>query len=478
MKKLLSLVLVLCMVATGCVMFSSCSKVSASDFEKHPSQALGDAVSNTFSNFFEDQVGVLDVLNKIKDKSTVELAFDPKDAFGEDIPLESVNATVYSDMKDREIVLDAEVKYDGKKYSARLYETPVDVAFQSKSILGSDKTLKFGLESFIQKFEDSDIVELADMDDDTVAAIISLAEFLLAQNEKSQKELEEENREMFDNFFLKLGQTVESEKVEDKDGKKTNCVVVTYTITQDTLTDAVTYLLKEVCKDADFMEELSGYDIEEVCDEITDGLEDVDLNVDLKFYVAKKTNAIEKITVNVEIEEVEAEVEMTFTEEQIAFEVDIDKTSIDLTIDKEEVDDGFKYKFSLGAKLASAKVDVLGATLTTKKDGTFELSADIMNFEDTTGDRYEAKLSGKASADKKTATIEFNKVSVKAGEFDKDFKFNLTLKITADADVPAIPEDADDIMDYSKKDWEDLAEKIMDSDLGKLFGGAEAEPAE
>ncbi len=482
MKKLLSLVLVLCMVAASCVMFSSCSKASTKDFEENPSEAVGDALSTTLGNFFEDGVGFADVLDKIKDKATIDVGFKLDDEQILDEPLE-VNATIYADMKDMKAVVDAEVGFEGETYSARLYESPLDVAFSSKSILGSNKTLMFKTETFIDKFADSSLVEMSDMDDETVEAIVSIVEYLKEQGDKDSKELQEESREMLDEIYIKLNQTITEEKVETLDGKEVKCVVATYTFNNDTITAVVEYLFNEVVEDLPVLEDIMGVSADEAIDEFKEELDEIVIDATLKMAVAKKTNTLVNITLDGKVgDDNENDFGFSgafeFSDTKIALVVDIpDVAKVTADVEKTVDGDEFKYDFSVKAETESVDVNVLNMTVTTDKDGAFDVSADVIDFINGDMDnRIKATLSGNIAADKDTASLSFNKVSVEAGDFEAEYKFKLSIAITADADLPEIPSDAEDIMDYSEEDWADLVEEISKSDLGKLFGGSSVAP--
>ncbi len=473
MKKIISILLVACMAISGCMIFSSCSRASVNDFEKNPNEAMADAMSNTFSKFFEDNLGISDALDKISDKFSVDVAFKLDDEKILEKPI-SLNATLYSDMKERNNVIDASVKFDDEKYSARLYTEPSKFAFESESILGNKDVLMIDTKSFVDKFEDSAIVKMAGLEQEEIDAVVSALEAFNKYADMDGKEMSEDTSAKLDEIYYSLRQTVEKDKVENVDGKEEKCIVMTYTIDEDTIADVMEYLQDEFFGDVDIPQEVK--------DELQDALDELnELNIDIKakLYVSQKTNTLIKATLDGDLEGTEIEGELTVSESAIEVSVEVvDEGKFVVEIEKEKNGDEIKYAVSAKLKTESFDASIVKADITMNKSGEFEISASIFDFIDgDMNDRIKVKLSGNASADKNSATFEFDKLSITAGDIKETYKFDFSLKITADAEVPEIPSDAKDVVDLSQEEWEKLVEDIQNSDLVSIFGVSKGDPA-
>ena len=116
MKKILSLLLVLCMIATSCVLFSSCAKVSTKDVEKDPQATLSEAIQNTSASFFTDEANANKVINEALKSGSISVLFESPDLLGGMIT--KISETIYLDGTNQKFVSDTNVTMNSSSKSA------------------------------------------------------------------------------------------------------------------------------------------------------------------------------------------------------------------------------------------------------------------------------------------------------------------------------------------------------------------------
>ena len=474
MKKLLSIVLVLCLLLTGCLAFSSCAKVKPKDVEKDAQAVLSEAMKNTTSEFFSDDAGLEKVINSAFKGGSVTVSFEgDKDLLGEDI---KINETLYFNRKDQKYVSDTSVTLGEDTLSARVFLDKNGLAVNSASVLGSNKTLAINFATLASGFETSalkDMVAAEGAEDEDIAQIVQLLGVLKAEYEALfAEDAEEKFKADINAYYALMNQTVSSETITGANGKDVTCVVVSYTLTNNAMKAIFDKMLADMDLTGDLKTETKAA-VDEMMEELNSS---VSFNLVAKTYINGKTNKVEKETVNGTVAVLEEnttgtialEVVYGATEIKATLKLDAaeEKLEADATLTKEEKNGEVIYKLVVnGGDGKGATVNALNATYTyTKKTGAFVLAADVYSEGD---ERETFTVNGSIVANKNDAKIEIT--SVKTNDDTFDFKFSITFNKSAD--IPQLPADAKDIVTLTESEWEDIVKDIMEnSKLAEIMG--------
>ena len=472
MKKLLSLLLVVCMI-TGCLFFASCGsskKVSVKDFEKDPQAALNKAMQNTNNAFFADDAKTQSILKDATEKGSVTVSFecdDLADVFN------NVTETLYMDSKNGKFVSDTTVTMGGEELFARVFVNKDGLAVNGESIFGNNTTLLVNVATLAEKFGDSAMVEMFEI---PAEALPEVEEMLATLKDSYSKIYDmvkdsEAANEIANKVYAAMNTTYATE-----DGS----VVVTYTLNNATVKALVGVILDEVKAMVPEMEGVSVEDMEAQLDTSMEQLDEMmTLSFTEKLYIDQKSNKIVKMTVEGSATPKEEGAEAV-TVALTALYTDT-KNSVDLTMTadgetvgakaeftKTEADGKVTYKLSTDVTADGETRNMINVSYTYNKDnGEFVLALEGDMFTADGEDRASAELTGKITTTKDSATYEFN--SVKAMGETITFKLSFTFK--ALDSIPEIPADAKDVTALTKGDWVDLVEGIQNSDLGALIMG-------
>ena len=111
MKRFLSLILALCLIATGMLSLSACGHVTKRDLTKDPYTTLNSALQNTLSAFFTDDAGIGKILEKAQKKGSMGVALKSEELLSTPA---SLSATIYTDAKKNLSMTDISLDYLGK----------------------------------------------------------------------------------------------------------------------------------------------------------------------------------------------------------------------------------------------------------------------------------------------------------------------------------------------------------------------------
>ena len=466
MKKILSLVLVLCMLVTSCVLFSSCAKVNTKDIEKNPQATLNEAFENMSSDFFTDDADMGKVIKKALESGAVTLSFESEDLMGG--MLTKISETVYMNEKDKKIVSDTAVTMGGEELAARIFFDKSGIAINSEAILGSNKTLAIKLATLSEKLENSFLATMMELEAEDMAEVKDTIEQIKIAYESGFEEDKKEAEKFANELYKLLGQTVSTETVELPDGKKVKCAVASYSITNDTLEAFLKKAYEKYAPD--------DADADEAVGEMLASLDEaIELNVTAKVYINQKTNKVVKMGIGGSVTAKEVDetatlaLDLLFTDKEITVSLDVtdieEPVSIDAKLTKEEADGTVTYKLSVDATSGSVTVNGINASYSyTKKTGDIALNLDIYNDGD---ERIAIELKGKITVTKDEAKIEFTSLKFA----DTTVAFKLTVGFKATAEIPEVPTDAKDVMDLTEEDWTEIMTEFQGSKLGSLIFG-------
>lgn len=478
MKKFLSLFLVLAMLATGLVIFSSCGDEHATDIEQvkaDPYTTLLNAIRNTNNNFFIVDDDAREILEKASDKGSVTYSFEPDDDFiKEHRPVfTNMSGTMYLDSKGQVFSATSTIELEeGEKYFEQVYVDSNSITVSEEPMV--DRTLKLDFGTLAKKFDNSILAEMleeASHGDETVMA--QLVDEIKELAESMGKSYEDSLKMMNEYLAIFLGD-IKEETIE-VDGEDYDCILIPICIDEDTAEK----LLKKVASEemAEDLKEQYINEFEEILGENT---------VELDLYINEDNTTFVKIVLKeVPLETIIGEEdayitgEIFFAESRIVFsgkyveyvnENNKYAFKINAEITKETNGDETTFEFSASYK--DGKKDtkkIFNATVTYNED-----SGDV-SFKSKDGDDS-ITVTANFSVNDNSVTLAAKKVTLATKKVvtlsvDGDSEDNvysedinlrgLKLTVTADPKAPSAPKGATDIMDLTEEEWEELSNKFF-----------------
>lgn len=477
MKKFLSVLLVLCMVASLCVMLTSCpDRLTEKEAKKNTDEVVTDAITKASKNFFTDDLNLEKLTAKASNGGMFTISVESKTLLGE-LGIDKISETVYMDSNKGRTVADTLIKMNGEDLTARIFLEKNAFMLNSEALLGSGKTLAVNFDTFEKNFKDSALAEMFGLNFDEGAT-----------DEGATNESGTGMSVMFQTIFSsfksisdpgatekfikdlnsKLNETVTSEGKKDDQQ-----IIVSYTVNNE----VIQYIIDE------YVGEMSNFLTDATApgsDMNLDISELVDINLTVKLFINSKSQNLTKMTLNGTIidkegsETVNVTSTTLFSKNEISFDFKMDNSEDEeitakFKLTKEEKDGKIVYALTLSGGMDEVSVNLLNASLTyTKKTGEFEIAGDIYNDGD---DRLKASVKGVATSTKKDAKIEISSVSVA----DVTVDLKIVLEIKTEAQIPAAPTNAKDITAMSAEDWMELMQEVSQSKLGSLIGGMNKE---
>ncbi len=497
MKKIMSVILILCMLASSCAILTACDAVSEKKVEKDPVTSVATALENSLSAFFTDEIGAEKVLEKAQKKGSYSLTFACEDLFEEILgnnDLSEIREVIYADAKDDTYVSDTFVTYGGKEYNATVWADKTGIALKSEAILGNDDTLRLVYETFLEKFEDSDLYEYIleksgvsedDIDDDaaeeiknTISGMIESIQGLLDEKKAPMTEKEQET-------FVKevcriLNQSITTVEMAGSNGKESEHIAVEYVLDNEAFADLCDFIV-ETSEEFELMTEDEIDDMKASVDDAIDMLnETYAMEIVATFYINAKENTMTSVTVDGEMlaqdstdtddewdfyvaQDIEFDVELSFGKSEILLDGSVEyggtEYSIELTVAKETADGVTTYDLDAKVDYGNLSFKLLDAEYTYNKEtGDITLEGKVSLGEASS---MEFVLEANCVATKNELTFKLEGLEVESGNeilFKMSRGDELTLVIKAE-----------DIMDMKTEDWEKLEEDFKNSELGKLL---------
>ncbi|MBQ8310553.1 MAG: hypothetical protein IJX80_06035 [Clostridia bacterium] len=532
MKKILSIVLVLCMLFTGCFMLFSCSdpentgdngdgnkKLTVEDLQNNPGLVAA-GLTKAFSAFF-DVAGVNSVIGNMN-KGSVALVVD-NEMLKEEIGLGKTQMTVYADTQDNllnKLVLDLQVALGEENLGGVIYIDKDGIAASGESIFGSDDAYKVDIPNIVANFKDSALAQMAG-GEEAVNALLPTFEMLVkawelpfaetAKDSEDYAELVAWNNEA----LKKLNPVVKAETVNGVEA-----LTLTYEFTNETIEAYFTYVAENL---PDLFVDVYGnfasvMDLPEFSEETVGQGKDMIINymnqyvvidLDLSASIAQDGGAL----VNEAIKGTVAPSEELKTAEGVDGSATIDVSvnasataiTMNMAVNAEvtESDETMEIEASAAINLTKEEKDgnviikgdvdvisvapeamelndvlVLSATYD-KADGDLEVKADV-NLEEYVGQKISAELKGNIGIKDGKVTVAINSVGAASGSTGVTLSdLGVSIVVDPTATVPAVSADAKEIMSLTAEDWQALIESISDSPLVGLIGsiGAEDSPA-
>ena len=144
MKKILSFILVACMILSSSVLLTSCnSGVKLKDIEENSVEVLSNVYENTGKKFYGEGLPLGEILTKASKGGSISILFESDTLMGD---ITSISETLYMNGDKKEFVSDTVVKYGEENLSGRIFVDKNGLILNSQAILGSDKSLALKLE--------------------------------------------------------------------------------------------------------------------------------------------------------------------------------------------------------------------------------------------------------------------------------------------------------------------------------------------
>ncbi len=496
MKKILSMLLVLCMLASSCLFFVSCSGgLDAKKAGKDPLGTIVTAFDNSLSAFFTDDAGASKVLEKAAKKGSYDITLSSDKWMGED--LTKIREVVYVDAKNNALVSDTYVTYDGIKYNATVWADKTGIALKSESLFGNDDTLRLVFETFIKEFENSDLFDIIQTEsemegEDAEKPADELADELINVitgvrgifDEKNAIMSEKEMKALTLDICRILDQSITTTEKADMNSEMKTHIAIEYTLNNDNLAELCKLLL-DTAEEKKLMADQTEF--EEMKRAVNSALDMIDKNLELDaevtFYINADAFTMTSADVDVQMTfldgaevngEMDLKMELLFSKNQILVsgEVGYDKMDygIELIIAKEKAGDTTTYDMDATLTSGNIKMNLLDAQYTYNKK-TFEMECkgkvSLGALEST-----DFSMTAEYKASKTEVSFELKSFEI-SNKREELFKLGrgdeLSIVIQPLNEIPAVDDRAEDIMDMSARDWNKLVEGIQNSQLGKLL---------
>ncbi len=495
MKKILSAVLILCMLASSCLLLTSCGEKNGKDADVGMVETLSAAFKNTLLAFFGDDAGTGGILKSAGQKGAVNIQLKSDTLMGGD--LTEIDETLYMDEKNSAYVLDTKLVYDGHKYKATLWADKNGLTFEGASILGSDDVLSLDFDSFVKYFSESALFDhlYADfgVSDEDAARIVNAVEQLRGVIDESQTVMSEGE---IDKLAKKIGsvfhQVIDMEQIEDENGDEINVLTLTYKVDNEKIAAARRLVLEATLDKG----QTDGTDTPEALrtaleEEISAFDAMLNVEADVFIYIDLRNGTISEMRLRTDIEPLtDALEELTdtlqldltwcFGADEISLsgkgKMGNTRYTLDAGVVKEQTGSRVNYSAWAYVKNGNVRIDILDASCAyNKKSGVLTLEG-VLALNEYESVEFDAEATYKAN--KNEVVFELIAANITAANesvlaFGEEDTFRITIQPTKE--IPRVETDATDIVRMDEDEVKDLFESISGSVIGKKILGILAE---
>lgn len=459
MKKLLSVLLVVCMLISTCVLFTSCAKVNVKDVEKNPYETITEASIKTMAQFFTDDANISEAINKTMANGAVTVSLESKTLLGE-MGINKISDTIYMNAADKKFVNDIFVNYNDQDLTARLFIDKNGILINSEDIINNKNTYGIYPETLAQKFKTSVLASTVFAGQDLDEIENTLEQFRDAYKEAFEKDVDA--KEEFNKLAGLLKQEISEEEID-----KNDYVVISYTISNETIKAVLNAYKSDMVENAT--------DIDEMIKELDDSAV-IDLTV--KSYLNKKTALFDLQTISGFItsklgDDVESKadinVDVTYGANSININFkginDDDEYKASAILTKEATDSTVKYALALSVSENDVTKAIKPFTYTyTRESGDFIIDLDLSDIVDDESALIAIQGNVKGTADS-------TEIAIKSVKYDEvTLSLNLTVKFDATAQMPETPSDVKDAVDLTEDDLTNILNGIQGGKLGSALG--------
>ena len=467
MKRLLSVILVLTMLFSCTVAFSSCSKVGEKSFEEDAQGVIKDSLKTAYGAFFADESGMGEMASAAFRGGMMHLSLESETLLGE---IDKIEETVYFDEETGRYVSDTAVTYAGETLSLRAELLDKVLTLSGETVFGSTQAYAVNFATMLADMDGSHLLAFLGMTSEAIAELkdqLSSLTDVLEENALT----EAEEVALVNEMLALLRPTLAAEELDGQD-----CITVTYTIDNDTVYAAAKKWIEGTVKDeTKRAEELASLD---------ENVANADTNIlyTLKLSVAKKSGALvraelsgsensldeeypESTTMQMTLTVGETEISLSGSEKTSAwYQIEDKTTAYAVKLTKEVGESETKYVFSMSETEDEETKTPLSFTYTyAKETGAFTLALNALDEE--TEEVNSISVAGKLIVDETSATLQLD--SITSGEVTLAVKFSLSFR--KDAEMPAAAS-GKNILTLTEEETEKFLTDFSESKLAQLLG--------
>ena len=490
MKKLLSLLLAICLCA---VCFVGCDKstdgedggknlIKVEDVKKDPYGAIQNAGEGV-TGWLTDDAQVAGIIAEALANGSVELVLESDALFSmmEVEGLESIKGTIYSDAANGKGALEVLVGMSGTEMGGILYVTESGIALGSEALLNTDKVYMIDLSTLLnaELFENSflpTLIQIPEEDMANVLPALGMAGTLL--DELAIVDWTTLYSQINDAVNGALNYNVSAGSIKDAAGQKVSCAVISLSVDEASVISALKTAIDAVTIPENILALVTGGEamtqaeakamLKQMLDAwIADGTIDLDVEpATTKYYVSLKTGKlvgtqVVSTTVDEEYDYTSTSITTVLYNEngivvKMTEEMDGFESGVAVTLAKTEKNGVVNYKLTADAVMDSFKQTVMTLNASyTKASGALAIKGGVSE-----GPAIE--IGGALTKTDSMASVVFNSLKVKNVEVqdgittDVTIDLNLSLTFNKGTAVPALPEDAKDLVTMTEEDWGEL----------------------
>ncbi len=454
MKKLLSILLVISMFVSSCILFTGCDKVKLKDIESKPYETITVATQKTMAQFFTDDTKIGKTIKQTMYKGATTVSFESKSLLDE-IGIKKISDTVYSDVPNKKTAHDILVNYYDENLSARLFVDKNGILINSEDILNNKNTYGIFPETLASKFKTSVFASTLFEGQNLDEIVDILEEFRDVYKEAFENNEENEKAE-----FIKITNLLKQQIFEEEIDKN-DYIVIKYEISNSTLKS-----IYDEYKN-DLIEEAPGFN-----DPFAELDESAEIYLSVKSYLNKKTALYDKTVISGFITQDKTNsiinACITYAADKMTFDFSVvsgkDEASLKSVLNKEITDSTVKYVMDMTVRENDVSKEIKPFTYTyTKESGDFTVDLDLRDLVDDKEALITLSGNLKNSAEDAEITIKSIKYDLTTIFFDLTFKFE------PNKSMPETPAEAKDVIDLTEDDLMNIMEGIQNSKLGKAI---------
>ncbi len=474
MKKIFLTVVFVLVAVLSCTCLFACDDSTSVQKPGNGSGASNSALDNALDDFFDDGVGLYDVISGIENKVSVEVYFESDTMMGDD--LSRIGFTQYADLNSNSFVLDFDAIYQNEPLSATLYGNKNGFVVSGESLFGNSSAYGLYFDTFIRNYSGSVLSEALGSDAEEALEAIELMRQVKELMSTSVASVKADTAVMLNDVIAAFDKTTVRQNVT-VGSKSVVCSVDQYEITTANICDAIEIIYETIEDEIGTNSEMT----DEVSEIIAELQSEADIDLTLAIASSKTDNKLVNISlyggfVSTEYDDyydetyetsVELELDVDFTDTQILFTAitatnNSEEVVITLSIDKKIKSNAVTY--SITASIDGWQFnnqEMLNVALTFKKSGDFVFTASI--YDDS--NELEAEVRGTYSVGKNTASLVIESVKYQ----NVTIEFELGITINAAPNMPRVPSNVKDVVGLNEDKLRQLIESLRDSDFIKLI---------
>lgn len=498
MKKIISLLVVFSMLF-ACFSLTSCdiaglfdgedeAAIDIEDVESNPASALQEASKNTSVSFFEPVGNSQSSIESALDKGSIRIYFASDDLMGD---LTEIDETLYIDKANNKYVSDTSITYLDEEYFARIFLDKNGVALTGSDLFGTSDTYLINPSTLVENIIGSDLfyaLEITDSEADKqelldgLNAIKEAYDSVFAEQEANEAELNK-YYELFDI----------SVKEDELDGEPV--IVVKTSLDNEAILEMIDVALSAAELDGLFAD--SDYSKDEITAELEMALQTVSINAESKLYIRVSDNTIAKQSIELNLQEIpsldskdetadsyddeyatesmpvsiDIEADVTYSSNAISAELSVSSYGVEAAsakfdLTKKSSGSSLEYNMSVSVSMQAVTLELLNAKLALDKGtGDFTVSGRIATGEET----YTLGLTGNFQSSDTKAVLSIDSLTFN----NETVTFDARIEFEALSEIPALPDDAKDVVFLTEDELNTLIESIENSRLGQLIGAME-----